>query len=158
MLGYIIRRVLLMIPTLLIISIISFIIIQLPPGDFLTVYIARLEAEGAFVDEGEEEALRRYYGIDGTVFEQYMRSFRAVIDPERTWSVPVTAAQVDENGGSYVWKIDPSAMTVSRTAVELGDLLDERVMIRSGVSEGDMLAVSGVTQLREGMQIRPYER
>lgn len=83
---------------------------------------------------------------------------RVVIDPKLAWSVPVMAAQADENGKSYVWKVDASNMTVSRTPVELGELFGDRVRIRSGVEEGDMLAVSGVTQLREGMKVRKYER
>jgi peptide/nickel transport system permease protein len=40
MLQFIIKRALLMIPTLLIVSLISFVIIQLPPGDFLTTYVS----------------------------------------------------------------------------------------------------------------------
>jgi len=73
MTSYIIRRLIYMVVTLVLLSVVVFLIIQLPPGDFLTMYIARLEAEGAFVTEEEEEALRRYYGINGTVFEQYVR-------------------------------------------------------------------------------------
>ena len=46
MIGYIIRRVVLVIPTLFVISIITFIIIQLPPGDYLTTYIANLQETG----------------------------------------------------------------------------------------------------------------
>ena len=53
MLLYIIRRILFMIPTLVAISILSFAIIQLPPGDFLTSYAAQLSQEGDLVDEAE---------------------------------------------------------------------------------------------------------
>lgn len=83
---------------------------------------------------------------------------RAVIDPDLAWSVPVTAAQADENGKSYVWKVDASNMAVRRAPVELGEVFGDRVWIKSGVKEGDMVAVSGVTQLREGMKVRKYER
>ena len=83
---------------------------------------------------------------------------RAVIDPDLAWSVPVTAAQADENGKSYVWKVDASNMVVSRTPVELGQMFGDRVRIKSGVKEGDMVAVSGVTQLREGMKVRKHEQ
>ena len=51
MLRYILRRLLLMIPTLFGISIIAFIIIQLPPGDYLTTVIAQLSAAGDLVEE-----------------------------------------------------------------------------------------------------------
>ncbi len=51
MLGFIGRRTFMMVPTLIAVSIISFIIIQLPPGDFLTTYIVRLQASGDLVEE-----------------------------------------------------------------------------------------------------------
>ena len=77
MLRYIFRRVLLAIPTLIVISIIAFAIIQLPPGDYLTSYIAGLR-----VTEGEEAAnayreiidqLRVQYGLDKPVYVQYAK-------------------------------------------------------------------------------------
>ena len=71
--------------------------------------------------------------------------------------MPATAAQADESGQSYVWKVDSSTMTVSRAPVELGELADDRVRLNSGVEKGDMIAVSGVTQLREGIEVRNYE-
>lgn len=83
---------------------------------------------------------------------------RVVIDPDRAWSVPATAAQADENGTPYVWKIDADSMTVAPVEVELGQVFGDRVRIEKGVSEGDLIAVSGVTQLREGMEVRAYER
>lgn len=42
MLTYIVRRVVMMVPTLFAISIVTFVIIQLPPGDYLTTYAAQL--------------------------------------------------------------------------------------------------------------------
>ena len=60
MLSYFARRLLVMIPTLLVISLISFIIIQLPPGDYLTMYIRSLEASGKKVDQAEvDRALKQ---------------------------------------------------------------------------------------------------
>ena len=82
---------------------------------------------------------------------------QVIIDPQRAWSVPATAAQADENGRAFVWKVDESAMTVSRAYVELGELSDDRVQLKSGVSEGDLIAVSGVAQLRDGIEVRNYE-
>ena len=48
--SYLIKRVLTMIPTLIVISILVFIIIQLPPGDYLESHIAELESQGESVD------------------------------------------------------------------------------------------------------------
>ena len=53
MTGYIIRRILFLIPTVLVISIIAFILMELPPGDFLTSYILQLESSGAQVSEAQ---------------------------------------------------------------------------------------------------------
>jgi peptide/nickel transport system permease protein len=72
MLSFIIRRILIMIPTLVGISIITFVIIQLPPGDFLTTYVAELSASGETVDQAELESLRRRFGLDQPVYMQYL--------------------------------------------------------------------------------------
>ncbi len=83
---------------------------------------------------------------------------RVVINPESAWSVPVTAAQADENRQPYVWKVDPEKMKVSKCLVELGPLTGDRVLLKSGVHEGDLVATSGAALLREGMQVRKYEQ
>jgi peptide/nickel transport system permease protein len=73
MLAYIIRRLLIMIPILIAISVISFIIMQLPPGDCLTTYIANLGASGELHDQSELESLRERYGLDKPVYIQYFK-------------------------------------------------------------------------------------
>jgi peptide/nickel transport system permease protein len=72
MLAYTIHRILIMVPTLLAISAIVFTIIQLPPGDYLESYIAILESEGQDVDMQKIEQLRRLYGLDRPLWEQYV--------------------------------------------------------------------------------------
>jgi peptide/nickel transport system permease protein len=71
MLAYIIRRLFTMIPTLVAISIISFIIIQLPPGDFLTTYQMNLQQQGENVDQAEIDYLRQRFGLDQPMYIQY---------------------------------------------------------------------------------------
>ncbi|MDA7948225.1 MAG: ABC transporter permease [Hyphomicrobiaceae bacterium] len=73
MIGYIIRRILIMIPTLLAISMIVFIIIELPPGDYLESYVAELQAQGESVDPQEIEFLRERYGFDASPVDRYLR-------------------------------------------------------------------------------------
>jgi peptide/nickel transport system permease protein len=73
MFNLILRRLLWMIPTLLVISIISFAIIQLPPGDYLTSYIAALGETGETVDAAEVAALRARYNLDQPIYIQYVR-------------------------------------------------------------------------------------
>ena len=72
MLTYIARRILVMIPTLLIISAVVFVIIQLPPGDFLETQIAEMQSRGEAVDPSRIEALRRQYGLDQPLWRQYL--------------------------------------------------------------------------------------
>jgi peptide/nickel transport system permease protein len=71
MLTYVARRVLIMFMTLLAVSALVFVIIQLPPGDYLTTYIAELESQGELVDPQKIEFLRQEYGLDKPMIEQY---------------------------------------------------------------------------------------
>ncbi|HEY5738887.1 MAG TPA: ABC transporter permease [Gammaproteobacteria bacterium] len=71
MLAYILRRILTMIPTLLIISLLVFVIIQLPPGDYLESHIAELQSQGESVDEKKIQFLREQYGLDKPLPQQY---------------------------------------------------------------------------------------
>ena len=73
MVQYITRRLLNMLITLALISIISFAIIQLPPGDYLTSYIAQLRAAGEEVNEELIESLRMQYGLGKTPVQQYFK-------------------------------------------------------------------------------------
>ena len=71
MFGYLVRRVLTMILTLLVVSALVFVIIQLPPGDYLTSYIDELRSQGEIVPADKIEFLRSHYGLDRPLIEQY---------------------------------------------------------------------------------------
>ncbi len=71
MLKYILWRIVVMIPTLLIISALIFTIIELPPGDYFESYIAELKAQGENVNTEQIEALRAQYGFDQPVLIRY---------------------------------------------------------------------------------------
>jgi peptide/nickel transport system permease protein len=73
MLGYIFKRVLYMIPTLFGMSLISFLIIQLPPGDYLTSMIATMSDSGQTVDPAQIERLKEIYGFDDPFYVQYLK-------------------------------------------------------------------------------------
>jgi peptide/nickel transport system permease protein len=62
-----------MVPQIIIISVLAFIIIQLPPGDYLTEYLNRLRASGATVDEAQVERLTKMYGLDQPMHIQYLK-------------------------------------------------------------------------------------
>ena len=67
---YIVKRLLMFIPTLLLISVLVFFVIQLPPGDYVSAHIAALATEGEFVDADYAAQLRADYGLDLPVHEQ----------------------------------------------------------------------------------------
>ncbi|MCY4052091.1 MAG: ABC transporter permease [Gammaproteobacteria bacterium] len=71
MILYILKRLLFMIPTLFVISVLVFVIIQLPPGDYLETYIAELQSQGESVDPDRIKFLRAEYGLDKPIYEQY---------------------------------------------------------------------------------------
>jgi len=94
MLSYIFQRVLWAIPTLILISILTFIIIQLPPGDYLTAYVAQLSETGETVDEATIEILRERFGLNKPLYEQYWTwisdiIFRGDFGQSLDWNVPV---------------------------------------------------------------------
>ena len=62
--DFLLRRVGLAILNLVMISIVSFVIIQLPPGDFLTTYVASLGATGASVNQEVIDALKVQFGLE----------------------------------------------------------------------------------------------
>ncbi len=72
MFSYLIHRLFIMVPTLLTISIIIFIIIQLPPGDYLSSYVAELQSQGEAVSEDKIAFLRKQYGFDKPLWQQYV--------------------------------------------------------------------------------------
>jgi len=79
MLKYIVKRIALMIPTVLIISFVVFFIIQLPPGDYVTSYVARMSAEGEFFTQEMIEQMRDEYGLDRPWYVQYFHWMKGII-------------------------------------------------------------------------------
>jgi len=73
MLSYILRRFLYMIIILLVVSVVAFIIIQLPPGDYLTSYIMELKISGQVLDEAQIASLERQYGLNLPIYLQYFK-------------------------------------------------------------------------------------
>lgn len=72
MFNYIVRRILIMIPTLIVISVVIFTIMKLPPGDYFTTYIETLRASGESVDLQKVEFLRQQYHFDDPAWRQYL--------------------------------------------------------------------------------------
>ncbi len=72
MLGYLVHRILIMIPTLIAISVLIFTIINLPPGDYFSTYIAELQSSGEAADLAKIHFLQVQYGFDRPLWEQYL--------------------------------------------------------------------------------------
>ncbi|MDF0600419.1 ABC transporter permease [Psychromarinibacter sp. C21-152] len=95
MLAYIVKRVLYMIPTLIAISIVAFLLIQLPPGDFVTTLAAEMSQQGDTVDPTTLRMLREQYGLDEPIWTQYWLWISNIVlegDFGRSfdWDVPVS--------------------------------------------------------------------
>ncbi|WP_373634808.1 ABC transporter permease [Yoonia sp. SS1-5] len=78
MIGYFYRRILYMIPTVFLVSIVTFIIIQLPPGDYLDTLAAELSDSGG-LDTGTLQALRDQYGLGQPMYIQYWKWITGIL-------------------------------------------------------------------------------
>jgi len=118
MLQFIIRRLLTAVVTLWAISVMSFIIIQLPPGDFLTSYVANLAQMGTSVSDTQVQIMREAYGLDQPIYVQYAKWMGGVLRGDfgksLEWGVPVSDLIWDRLGLSilvgassilFVWSI-----------------------------------------------------
>jgi peptide/nickel transport system permease protein len=94
MLQYIIKRLLLLPLLLFIFSVFAFIIIQAPPGDFVTAYVAELAASGSSIDQVQMDALRDLYGLDKPAHIQYLkwmgRMLKGDLGASLDWQRPIT--------------------------------------------------------------------
>ncbi|MBI5959311.1 MAG: ABC transporter permease [Chloroflexi bacterium] len=102
MLQFIIRRSLIALGTIWVVSIVSFTIIQLPPGDFLTTYSANLRAMGEIAPEEQIQAMRDHYGLGQPIYIQYFKWMRGVLQGDfgrsLEWGVPVKVLLWDRMG------------------------------------------------------------
>ena len=79
MLNYIIRRLFAGIVTIWAASIISFIVIQLPPGDYVTTYVAALQSTGTMVNSEQADAIREQYGLNQPMYMQYIKWMKLML-------------------------------------------------------------------------------
>jgi peptide/nickel transport system permease protein len=103
MLGFILKRVLYMIPTLFGMSLVSFFIIQLPPGDFLTSLISAIADSGQSLDSATVAKLTAQYGLDQPFYVQYWKwisgiLFRGDFGWSFDWGQPVSRLIWDRMG------------------------------------------------------------
>ncbi|WP_327581576.1 ABC transporter permease [Nonomuraea sp. NBC_00507] len=79
MIHYFLRRLLYVVVTLWVISIVTFVIINLPPGDYVSTLVAQASARGEEVTNAEVIALKARYGLDEPILVQYWKWFSAII-------------------------------------------------------------------------------
>lgn len=79
MFAFVLRRLLIFIPMIVVVSMVAFFLIQAPPGNFLDDYVSRLRAQGEQVDLAEIENLKRRYGLDQPMYVQYWKWISGVV-------------------------------------------------------------------------------
>ncbi len=84
--GYVLRRLLGAVPTLLLISFVTFVIIELPPGDYLSAQIAEMQAQGEAVSQERIAYLRELYGLDRPFLERYLTWLWGLLHGDLGWS------------------------------------------------------------------------
>jgi len=83
---YMLRRFLYMLVMLAMGTLVSFAVITLPPGDYMTAHIARLRSQGGDIGEEQAAALRRQYGLDQPLYVQYFKWVTRLIQGDLGWS------------------------------------------------------------------------
>ena len=104
---YILRRIAYMVPTLFAISLLSFVIIQLPPGDFATAMVGKMAERGEAVSSVELEAIKERYGLDQPVVVQYWRWMSGILTrgdfgQSFEWNQPVSDLIWDRLGLTFL--------------------------------------------------------
>ena len=79
---YVFQRLVYMFFVFWLVSVVTFVIIQLPPGDYLSTYISRLEQAGEELSEEEAANLRRQYGLDQPLYARYLKWIGQVLQGE----------------------------------------------------------------------------
>ncbi len=111
MLNYLAQRVLIMIPTLLVISLLVFLIIKLPPGDFLSNKMQELQSQGDRSALERMEFLRQQFGLDRPMIEQYAAwlgvwphhgEFSGLLQGDWGWSFEFNRPVIDLIGQSML--------------------------------------------------------
>lgn len=81
--------------------------------------------------------------------------FKNQAQNEHHFAIPLTSVFADENGKKYVWKVIPSSQQLAPIEVVTGELLDDKIMIKSGLSVGDQIVTAGVHLLRDKQLVKP---
>ena len=107
---YIFRRIYLMIPTLFIVSVITFLVIEAPPGDFVTSYIGRLESQGVLIDELMIENLKARYAVDSPLYVRYTKWLQNLVTGNLGTSMVWTRTSMQNKNQKTKVELDKNKM------------------------------------------------
>ncbi len=130
---YIVNRLLMFIPTIILISILAFFVIQLPEVDYVDREVAKLAAEGEFVSQEEAAALRAEYGLDLPIHERYIKWISGII-----WT-PTDSSYYRLYGSHHDWKYSFAY------GKNVWDVIDDRLGLTILVSALIMLFQYGIS-------------
>ena len=124
MFQYIIKRILYMVPTLFAISIVVFIVINLPPGDYVDRLIGKAKATGEIISANDAYSLRQVYGLNDPLPAQYIRWISNILlhgdfGTSYRWNLPVNALIWDRLGLTFVLSIS-SLLFIWALAIPIG--------------------------------------
>lgn len=115
MLAYIVRRLGYVLVNLVLITIVVFVIIELPPGDYLTAYTAQLASSGEAVDEAQLATLKHRYGLDLPLYARYWKWVTGVVQGDFGysfgWNKPVSELIWDRLGLTIVVTLSSQIFT-----------------------------------------------
>lgn len=75
---------------------------------------------------------------------------------ETVVQIPLQAVSPTNTGDEFVWLVGDDG-EVKKRVVQVGQLLDDQVIVQEGLAVGDRIAVAGVGALKEGMKVRPLQ-
>ena len=130
---YIVKRLLMFIPTIFLISVLAFFVIQLPEADYVDREIAKLMSEGEYISQEEADALRKEYGLDLPIHERYIKWISGII-----WT-PTDSAYYRLYGSHHDWKY---SFAYGRN---VWDVIDDRLGLTVLVSALIMIFQYGVS-------------
>ena len=113
MIDYLIRRILVMILTLLVVSALVFIVIQLPEGDYLTSYIAELESQGEAADPQKIVYLQKEFNLDQPIWKQYLLWIGGILQGDFGRSIEYDLPVIDVIGEVFVFAIILNASVIA---------------------------------------------
>lgn len=139
MLWFLVRRLVFLIPTMFAVSVVAFVIIQLPPGDYVTAYTANLATSGETLDQQVLSNLRERYGFDQPVYVQYFKWIKNIVfegdfGQSFEWNRPV---------GNLIWSRFRFTILISLTTLLFTWFLAFPIGIYSAVKQyslGDYVA------------------